>query len=345
MYIVLVGPSGKCRKGTAMGPGQRFLRSLGLPLASEAITREALIRELKQSSDSHIDGNGRPHLHASLTIFSEELTVFLGYNNQQLMSDLCNWYDCGDTWTYRTKNMGTDDIQGVWVNLMGATTPDLLQTTMPRDAIGGGLTSRMIFVYEFKKGKIVPDPFLSEEEEEIGRKLRIDLDRICLLSGEFKMTEKYLEKWMNWYVAQENKHGGIFDDPKFAGYTERRPTHVMKLAMIFNASRTNSMIIDEQDFDNALDILEKTEVKMIHTFSGVGKLETSDIMNKIMGYIWSRKTATVGQILAVFFQDITKKDLEATLDSLESVGFISIEHTIGGETSVTYKDVNGLYQR
>jgi len=46
MYIVLVGPSGKCRKGTAMRPGSKLLRQLGsVNLADEAITREALVRE------------------------------------------------------------------------------------------------------------------------------------------------------------------------------------------------------------------------------------------------------------------------------------------------------------
>jgi len=325
-----------------MKPGIKFLREKGIKIASESITREALIRELKSSNDSHIDQAGRPHLHSSLTVFSEELTVFLGYNNQQLMADLCNWYDCGDTWTYRTKNMGTDDIVGVWFNLYGATTPDLLQTTLPRDAIGGGLTSRIIFVYEFKKGKTVVDPFLSDEEKEIERKLLLDLDRICLLSGEFKMTPGFLEKWMTWYASQESRTGGVFDDYKFGGYVERRPTHMMKLAMLSCASRTNSMVIDESDFHRAIQVLELTEIKMIHTFSGIGRLETSDITQKIMVFLKHGGEVTFGHLLSFFYQDITKRELEQVVDSLRTIGFVDVTHIGAGEIKLKCIDTKGL---
>ena len=55
MYIVLTGPSGKARKSTAMGPGMKLLRDMGVKLAAESITREALIRELKQSNATQVD--------------------------------------------------------------------------------------------------------------------------------------------------------------------------------------------------------------------------------------------------------------------------------------------------
>ena len=157
MYVVLVAPSGKARKGTAMGVGLQMLEELGVKLAAESITREALVRELANVSDKIIyPDNERVEFHSSLTIFSPELTVFLGHNNFQLMSDLTDWYDCRQKWIYRTKNMGTDEIVGVWVNLIGATTPSLIQTALPMDAIGGGLTSRIIFVCEQNKKRIVP---------------------------------------------------------------------------------------------------------------------------------------------------------------------------------------------
>lgn len=336
MYVVLVGPSGKCRKGTAMRPGIKLLRDRGIKIASESITREALIRELKQSNDTQVNAEtGSMHLHSSLTVFSEELTVFLGYNNQQLMADLCNWYDCGDTWTYRTKNMGTDEIIGVWFNLLGATTPDLLQTTLPRDAIGGGLTSRIIFVYEFKKSKTVVDPFLSEKERALEITLGQDLEQIMMLAGEFKVSPDFIEAWSNWYIAQETMKGPIFDDYRFAGYVERRPTHAMKLSMLLSASRSNNMVVTVSDFERALGILSMTEQNMIHTFSGVGRLQTSDILNRVMGFVASRHTTTAAEILRVFCNDTDKRGLEAILETMNMIGFIRMEYT-GSDTIIKY---------
>jgi len=195
LYIVLVAPPGRARKGTAMGDGKQFLTKLGIPLAAEAITREALIRELGKSTDTIL----RPEInkiimHSSLTVYSSELAVFLGKNNFQLLFDLTDWFDCADTWTYRTKNQGEDIINGVWVNLLGATTPELIQQSLPSDAIGGGLTSRIIFVFAGNKGKLVPFPSISPEQEKMFDELLIGIEEIKIRFGGFSFTKEYLSK-------------------------------------------------------------------------------------------------------------------------------------------------------
>ena len=87
MYIVIVGPSGS-RKGTAMDPGRILLSGQGIKMSAESTTREALIRALKKCTSSNTDVKaGTIETHASLTVYSQELTSFMGYNNTQLM-----WY-------------------------------------------------------------------------------------------------------------------------------------------------------------------------------------------------------------------------------------------------------------
>ena len=334
MYIVLCGPSGKARKSTAIGPGMKMLRTLGIKLAAESVTREALIRELKNSNATQVDPeDGSMHLHASLTIVSPELTVFLGYNNSTLLSDLTDWYDCRDRWTYRTKNMGTDDIVGVWVNLIGATTPELLQTTMPRDAIGGGLTSRIIFVYEEKKGKIVPAPFLSPEEVELKELLISDLEKIGMLSGEFKITKKFLKKWIEWYTAQEDNPP--FKDLRFSGYIERRPNHVLKLCIIVSASESDMKVITDKHLDRALDILARTEKKMPYTFSGVGKMETADVMARVMATIASQGQMTFSSLLEIYYYDADQDTLQKILATLSAMKYCTLKYN-SKECIITY---------
>lgn len=327
MYIVLVGPSGRCRKGTAMSQGYSFLKEMGIAMAAESTTREALIQALKQSNDTQVDPvTNKMYLHASLTIYSQELTVFLGYNNVALMSDLTDWYDCRSSWTYRTKHQGTDEIIGVFVNLIGATTPELLQTALPRDAIGGGLTSRMIFVYETRKHKTVAAPFETDEERELRILLIRDLEKICAMQGEFKVTEGFIDRWTQWYTEYD-KGGPPFDDYRFAGYFERRPNHVMKLSCIMSASRSSSMVVDVQDFDRALHLLEQTEKKMPQTFSGVGKYNQSEMLERIMAHMVVHKETTAGELLYSFRADVSKMDLDTIIMSLEKMGLVSVTHT------------------
>ncbi len=314
MYVVLVGPSG-CRKGTAMRPAFDFLSSMGIKMAAEAITREALIRELKKASDNTIDEETQEmHMHASLTIFSQELTVFLGQNNLQLMSDLTDWFDCRERWTYRTKNKGTDDITGVWVNLIGATTPSILQTALPQDAIGGGLTSRIIFVYGGRKAKLVPAPFKTQVEVELGEKLRDDIDAIHAISGSFKMTKDWLDRYITWYSEQEADPP--FKEESFAGYNERRSLHLRKLCMAVCASRTDDMIITLDDFDRALGLLITTEKGMRTVFMGRGRNPYSDIIYKLGAWLQEANNILYQDVIARFHKDIGADEMDRLIQTL-----------------------------
>lgn len=336
MYIVLVGPSGKCRKGTAMGDGESFLKDLGIKIASTSITREALIHQLKTSSDTSITADGKMSMHSSLTVFSKELTVFLGYNNQQLMADLTDFYDCANQWEYRTKNMGTDDISGVWVNLIGATTPDLLQTTLPRDAIGGGLTSRIIFVYENKKDHTEPFPVQTRAELDLCEQLRKDLEKISMLQGDFTVSDSFIDTWIDWYVRADNS-APPFEDHRFSGYFERRPTHMYKLCMIFSASRSDSMKIDLIDFERALDLLTRTEKLMPYTFSGLGKSSNSDSLNRMMAILGNKKRVSVAELQAMFYNDADSRTLEGMIATLNSMHYVRVVHE-GTETYLIYNE-------
>ena len=336
MYIVLVAPSGKARKGTAMRPGLKMLQEQGIKLAAEAITREALIRELNESTFTEQKAEGGLNMHCSLTVYSQELTVFLGYNNQQLLMDLTDWYDCADKWKYRTKNKElTDDIIGVWVNLIGATTPDLLQSTLPRDALGGGLLSRMIFVYEANKGKIVPAPFISPEEVELRKSLVQDLDRIGMLTGSFNYTQDFMDSYIEWYTAQENNPP--FRDDRFSGYFERRPTHVLKLCIILSASRDDSMTIDASVLNRAIKLLERTEVKMPAAFAGFGEADDSAVMSKIMMTVATMKVITYPDLLQRYYFDVSREQLSRILATLSAMKFCRLEHE-GKELSIIYTD-------
>ena len=168
LYIVLVGPSAT-GKGTAMNPGLDILKELPfIRLSAQATSYQALIRHLKETNLPDIDEKtGNQLYHSSLTIFSKEFTVFLGYHNQELMSALCDWYDCDSQWVYETIARKREKIEGVWVNLLAGTTPDSIQSALPIESIGGGLTSRIIFVFEEKKAKLITVPIMSPKEAQL----------------------------------------------------------------------------------------------------------------------------------------------------------------------------------
>ena len=340
-YVILIGPAGKVRKGTAMTPGAQILYEMGVKLTAQATTREALIRHLNKSSDT-FTGQGEvnhppeTHMFAALTVFSEEFTVFIGYNNQQLMADLADWYDCKDHWTYDTKNKGTDSIDGVYVNLIGATTPELFQNTLPQDAVGGGLLSRTICVYEETRRKLVTFPRRTKQDLELKALLTLDLEEMLMMAGEFAFSQEFNDLYAKWYPKQDKEVE--FEDERLLAYIHRRPTHLRKLCMIHNAARGGNMLITGEDFERSLHLLKRTEQRMAYTFAGMGKADHADVLHKIGVYIKIRKSVWYSELLRKFIRDVDNSTLPIIVATLERAKFVSIQREAGnyGDYKITY---------
>jgi len=344
MYIILVGPPGS-RKNTAMEPGHELLRDANIRLAAEAVTRAGLVKELDGAMQAELGDRG-VELHASLTVFSEELSVFFGYDERQMISDLRDWYDCKKVWKNVTKDSGVNDITGVWLNLIGGTTPSLLQG-MPSDIIGGGLARRIVFVSAQKKGKSCPAPFLTQEDHKLRDDLLRDLKEITLLSGEFKWTEEFLDTYISWY-CKIDEEPSITADPRFAGYLSCRPMHLMKLCMILGASKDDSMVISQEVFDRALSTLERVESVMFDTFEGFGKSELSEITASVMKTVAVAQVVTFTELLNMYKFDADLPILERIVETMIAMkfcrrvtsdkGVVSLEHIRRTEDENTDRD-------
>jgi hypothetical protein len=165
LYVVLIGPSGRTRKGVSIGIAKDFLKSVpGLTVAPESSSgRQAMILAMKRASINFKDPtDGKIKFHCSITAFSEELSVFLGQGDIAYLSNLTDWYDSKDDWEYETVGRGKDSLQGLCLNLMGATAPDWIQSMIPPEAVGGGFTSRVIFIVEEHKKQTVPEYFQND---------------------------------------------------------------------------------------------------------------------------------------------------------------------------------------
>lgn len=308
--------------------GYNILKEVQVKIASESITREALIRKMKNSTANFVDPQTKlVHYHSSYTIFSEELSVFLGQGNVKFLADLTDWYDCKDKWTYETKNSGGEEtINGICLNLLGATAADWLVSILPQEAIGGGFTSRIIFVVEENKRKTIPEHTPTKRELLLQKALKEDLEHVVNLAGQFVFTPDARDMYTSWYTEQEQRMArGIFaiNDPRFSGYCDRRATHVRKLAMLFSTSRGNDMMIQSDDFSRALNVLQAAEVKMPRVFAGLGTARFAAITEKIIQFLQAKKQVTRSELLLVFHRDVDAETLELIEKTLEAMKVIS----------------------
>ena len=330
LYVVLIGPSGRCRKGTAIDIGRSIVKEAGVLTTAETLTRERLIRAMAEASISFNDPETRsPVFHCSLYTISEELSVFLGQNDVKFLADLTDWYDARSEWKYETKGSGSDNLQNLCFNLLGATAPDWLVSILPSEAIGGGFTSRIIFVVEERKRKTVPTPQWTQEEEELRDALIHDLEIIKSLTGEFTMSDEAKQVYTDWYIKQDkNAERGLFpiEDPRFSGYCERRPTHVRKLAISFSSSRSNSLVVERQDFERALTALESVERKMSRVFAGLGEARYGKMTQEVLDFIRLKGYVSRTEVMQVYYRDIDRYTLDIIEKVLETMKAIALIH-------------------
>lgn len=334
LYIVLVGPSGRTRKGVAIGIAKEFLKNTpGIKVAPESSSgRQVMIITMKDALTTFQDpSDGKIKTHTSVTAFSEELSVFLGQGDIAYLSNLTDWYDSKDDWEYQTIGRGKDTLQGLCLNLLGGTAPDWIQSMIPQEALGGGFTSRIIFIVEEVKRKLVPEYTPSEREIQLNAELQEDLDRISNLSGEIKFDEEGKKLYTDWYIEQDTALSAgnpPIADVRFAGYCERRATHLQKLMILCSASRGDDLIITGADFHKAMDLLRSAEAQMHKTFGGLGKARISDGSNAVMNYIQQIGTTTRSLLMKKFFRDIDSFTLDQIETQLKDMRVIKVKLNI-----------------
>lgn len=322
MYVVLVGPPGG-RKGTAMKIAKPFMHDLDISLSSDSLgSIQSLYKELMDATQTAKIGN-KIIEHRSLSVWSEELQVFLTDNDPRLIANLTDLYDCPKNWKYTTLKRGHEDVSNCWLNIFGAITPSLLQYRLSQDAVGGGLISRIIFVVGYGRDKRCPITFLSAEEDELRMKLLDDLADIKLLSGPFKPTQKFIEEYTKWYMGT-SATAGVNND-KFVGYNNRRALHLRKLCMLLSASQNDQMKLTKKHFDMALYILKHTEAQMPNAFYGIGRGMHSGVLTDVMRYIQDHKSVNFPELLKRFQLDALPNEMETYLSLLEQSGTIKKE--------------------
>jgi len=330
MFVSLVGPPGG-RKGTAMKIAKSMIQELGIPLGADSLgSTQALYKELMDSEDTYVESNGITKKHKSLSIWSEEFRVFLSDRDQMLIPSLTDLFDCADVWKYKTLSRKTEDISNCYITLIGGITPALLQESLSQTSVGGGLISRIIFVVGHGPKQRSAIQYLTDEEEDIRKKLCKDLQEIANLQGQFKMDKSFLRAYIKWY-ERDYDYNSVRND-KFAGYNNRKPIHINKLCMLLSASESNDLILTEKHLLKALAILQTTEYEMPGAFYGLGMSDKANVYTKILSFIEAKDSFDFSELVQAFHLDVESIDqLRNHVDMASQAGLIKCESSITTE--------------
>lgn len=273
-FIVFVAPPGIVSKSTTANVGMGLLRNVeGVHFGPESTTWQALTDAFR---DAEVIVPEIGKKVSALTIVASELGTFLDPKNREMIDVLNDLWDGRNVpWQRRTKGEGTSEIQNPWMNFVGCTTPAWIQENFPQYAIGGGFTSRTVFVWGDAKRRLIayPKKLMALEEYQYGRermRLISDLKTISKICGEFHLTkeaEAYGEEWYreHWAFA---KDAGL-DKELHGPYIARKQTHIHKIAMVLSACERSDKIITADDLETAKELLTSLEPGFAKVFSAI----------------------------------------------------------------------------
>lgn len=332
-YIIYVGPPGIVAKSTTIDIATDLLRQVpGIKFGPNAITWQALVSAFAAASES-FEYRGEFHPMSPLTLVASELGSLLNLQDRDMVNLLIELWDGKKSYEKITKMSGNDVVEAPWINLQAGTTPHWVADNMPAAMIGGGLSSRCIFVYGDTKDKYIAyvDEHVSDGDQQLRADLIHDLEHISTLCGCYTITAAARDWGRQWYerfwkAALERK-----DDVMMEGYGARKQTHIHKVAMVLSASRGDSLIIDVDDLQLANTMLEDIERDMHRVFSRIGRTEDSMQAERFIDYV-RRKGLTpydeAYRMIHTYFPDF--RDFEGIVQGALNSGQLKLVSTPKG---------------
>lgn len=292
-WVILVAPQGVGHKSSALRIARGFCEKLDDKLKpkylASKVTPEALVKAL---ATQKIDSSGMTQAQADSlrrpaqgTLYSSELGVLLGRQKYDtgMITLLTDLYDCPDSWSSETVMRGDQTLFNVCLSVMGASTPDWMQTMLPADAFKGGFMSRLLIIGYPEGWRLrVADPTPPTPELEVT--ILEMLANIAQLKGEIKWTSDAKEYFSDWYHNLKEPEPG-----PIAAYLERKQDHMLKLAILLQVGKGPDLVLEKWAIEAALNILAFIEPDSFRMIEFISIEPRMRIVQTILEYLGANK--------------------------------------------------------
>lgn len=280
-YIIFVAPPGIVAKSTTADISMSLLKEVpGIKFGPNAITWQALVSAFANASEEFNwpAGSGDWYPMSPLTLSAAELGSLVNLQDRDMVNLLIELWDGKKSYDKITKTSGNDSINAPWINLIGCTTPHWIADNMPPATIGGGLSSRCVFIYADEKERYValPDEAIDDAADVKLREALIhDLCHVSALRGPFTITEPARAWTRVWYEKFWKSAKDRMDDQMLEGYAARKQTHLFKLAMMLSVAHRDDLTIGQEEIELSEAMLRDIENDMPRVFARIGRSEQS----------------------------------------------------------------------
>lgn len=348
LYTILVGPPGIAQKSTSMKLGMSLLEEIdGVHFGPSSATWQSLTQTMQNAGEeiNYLDdvGNNASFTISCVTLAISELGTFMKLASEGFADVLIDMWD-GQiqkrNWTHATVASSQASIANPWLNMIGCTTPSWLRDNYPESMIGGGLTSRIVFVYGSRKRHLVAYPSQSYQKGEfhdLRQRLIEDLNYIAIMRGPLDMTPEAISWGQKWYEDLWSYRPPHLSNERYDAYIARKQVFLHKLAMIVAAAKSNEMVLTQAHLEQANGLLAVIEKNMGRVFQSIGFTPQAAHVDSITRVLKTYKKLNVNDLYYFVRQQISYKDYKEALESGFKSGVLT-QLVAGGVAHITLTD-------
>jgi len=327
MFVFLVANPG-VGKDQALMPARELLsESNAVNLAPTSMSGKGMVDTLADPKIMKEFDNPETKtktFYQSMTICVPEFGTLLSKHDLEFLSIINDAYNCGPEIRERLRSQKEDlVIRNPHINIIAGTQPQYISTLFPEEAWGMGFFARTIMIYHDKAIKTNLFEGGVFDDEGAKRKLELDLvkdlRKINELRGPMsvsKSTQNRINEW-NLQDSEDDKP----THPKLIHYNTRRIMHLLKLCMVYAASR-NSMTIEDEDWDRAITTLYEAEDRMPEIFKEMSGTGSKQIIDQTFYYILKsynangKKPVPEHRVIQFLISHVPSHQVQYTLDTM-----------------------------
>lgn len=333
LYVLFIAPPGKCRKGGPVGMSKKMLRAIGVNVAVDSTSKEALTKELHDN----VRVIDLPELgtqqQCTLSVISKELSSLLAIDAKKMIECLTDLFDDHDIWEYKTKGGRADKLYNPGLNMFAATTPNYVANNLPYEAFGAGFFSRVLCVVGTEKKQRVTFPTI---DADLLHTLTQDLHLIeTTIRGPVRWTERGKRVFDGWYQGLDGKYQDVQDD-RFHGFIERSHIQVLKVATVLSANQSDVLELNSTLIGQAIDLVESIYTDLDDAFAGLGRADLSVVTHMLRKQLERKGSVKLSELTRWNLRNISLDEMGKGLQQLHNSKMITISYG-DGDKIITWK--------
>ena len=337
MYVVLVAPPGIGKTEATWRVDALWRTNEDLKVAPSSVTKASLIDSLNEAHRRVLTNNPEQPVvnFNSLLMSINELGVLIPAYENEFMNTLTDLWDCKGYSEKRRSTKLEIDIPNPQITMLAACTPSYLMSTLPEGAWDQGFLSRTMLIYSGDRQ--LRSLFAEQESNEAEWDALVEgLGRIGNLYGEIKFTQDAAALMDDFHMS-----GGAPqpDHPKLFSYNVRRTVHLLKLCMVCSVSRSDELVVTEEDFSRAKRWLLEAESAMPDVFKAMTQGGAMRVIEEAWhflykAYVKDGKPVLESRLIRFLQERVPVHSIEPTIDMMVKGRMIEVASMVKDGASV-----------